>query len=298
MKTSRLFWGLLLLTIGVLVLLDKTGVFVAHWNLAWKFWPVVLVFWGIALLVGGRVVRLVAAAVAAVVLGFVLVSMFNMTWFDGECRNAPITQTQEMDESFDPSIKQATFIMESGAGTFSIGDTTSQLVHVRTESSFGSYRLERSQDGEGVRVSLELNGKHAAWPPGRMRNVVQVNLNPAPVWDVRLDVGATTFNCDLQAFRVNRLRVNAGAASMHLTLGDRQPETSVDIDAGASSIVLRVPSSAGCEVNLDAMMSSKKLPGFNREGKGRYVTDNFETATQKVHIGLDAGVSSIRVERY
>lgn len=298
MKTSRLFWGLFLLTIGVLVLLEKTGVFVAQWNVAWKFWPVALIFWGIALLIGGHVIRLVAAAVAALVLGFVLVSLFSMTWFDGEWNNAPITETQEMNESFDPSIKQATFTMESGAGSFSIGDTTGQLVNVQTESSFGTYRLERDQDAEGVRVSLELDGNHAAWPPGRIRNHVQVSLNPAPVWDVRLDVGATKLNCDLQAFRVHRLQVNAGAASIHLTLGDRQPETSVDIDAGASSIVLRVPTSAGCEVHLDAPMSSKKLPGFTREGEGRYVTDNFESATQKVHIGVDAGVSSVNVERY
>ena len=298
MKTSRLFWGLFLLTIGVLVLLEKTGVFVAQWNVAWKFWPVALIFWGIALLIGGNVIRLVAAAVAALVLGFVLVSLFNMTWFDGEWNNAPITETQEMNESFDPSIKQATFTMESGAGSFSIGDTTAQLVNVKTESSFGTYRLERDQDAEGVRVSLELDGNHAAWPPGRIRNQVQVSLNPVPVWDVRLDVGATKLNCDLQAFRVNRLQVNAGAASIHLTLGDRQPETSVEIDAGASSIVLRVPASAGCEVHLDAPMSSKKLPGFTREGEGRYVTDNFESATQKVHVGVDAGVSSVKVERY
>ena len=298
MKTSRLFWGLFLLTIGVLVLLEKTGVFVAQWNVAWKFWPVALIFWGIALLIGGNVIRLVAAAVAALVLGFVLVSLFNMTWFDGEWNNAPITETQEMNESFDPSIKQATFTMESGAGSFSIGDTTAQLVNVKTESSFGTYRLERDQDAEGVRVSLELDGNHAAWPPGRIRNQVEVSLNPVPVWDVRLDVGATKLNCDLQAFRVNRLQVNAGAASIHLTLGDRQPETSVDIDAGASSIVLRVPASAGCEVHLDAPMSSKKLPGFTREGEGRYVTDNFESARQKVHVGVDAGVSSVNVERY
>jgi len=298
MKTSRLFWGLFLLTIGVLVLLEKTGVFVAQWNVAWKFWPVALIFWGIALLIGGNVIRLVAAAVAALVLGFVLVSLFNMTWFDGEWNNAPITETQEMNESFDPSIKQATFTMESGAGSFSIGDTTAQLVNVKTESSFGTYRLERDQDAEGVRVSLELDGNHAAWPPGRIRNQVEVSLNPVPVWDVRLDVGATKLNCDLQAFRVNRLQVNAGAASIHLTLGDRQPETSVEIDAGASSIVLRVPASAGCEVHLDAPMSSKKLPGFTREGDGRYVTDNFESATQKVHVGVDAGVSSVNVERY
>jgi hypothetical protein len=298
MKTSRLFWGLFLLTIGVLVLLDKTGVFVVQWNIAWKFWPVALIFWGIAMLIGGKVIRLVAAALAALVLAFVLVSLFNMTWFDGEWSHAPITETQEMNESFDPSIKQATFTLESGAGSFSIGDTTAQLVNVKTESSFGTYRLERNQDSEGVSVSLELDGNHAAWPPGRIRNRVQVSLNPAPVWDVRLDVGATKLNCDLQAFRVNRLQVNAGAASIHLTLGDRQPETSVDIDAGASSIVLLVPASAGCEVHLDAPMSSKKLPGFTREGKGRYVTDNFESATQKVHVGVDAGVSSIKVERY
>jgi len=44
-------------------------------------------------------------------------------------------------------------------------------------------------------------------------------------------------------------------------------------------------------------MSAKRLPGFEKRENGWYETDNIATATRKIHLDIDAGVSSIRVIR-
>jgi hypothetical protein len=49
---------------------------------------------------------------------------------------------------------------------------------------------------------------------------------------------------------------------------------------------------------VDAPLSSKGFPGFAKVKDGTYRTDNYESATRRVNVGIDAGVSSIRVARY
>ncbi len=45
------------------------------------------------------------------------------------------------------------------------------------------------------------------------------------------------------------MKLDMGAASLDLKLGDKYPKTIVDIDAGASSIEIMIPDSSGCEIN-------------------------------------------------
>ena len=54
MNTGRLFWGMLLVSAGVLLLLDRIGVFAVSWTFVWQLWPLVLVFWGVALVLAGH----------------------------------------------------------------------------------------------------------------------------------------------------------------------------------------------------------------------------------------------------
>jgi len=94
------------------------------------------------------------------------------------------------------------------------------------------------------------------------------------------------------------LKLDIGAASLGLRLGNKYPETMVGIDAGASSIKILVPDSSGCEIRSDASLSSKHFERFKRIHSDLYRTENFETAKNKIFIRLDADVSSINVERY
>jgi len=41
---DSLIWGVILIAIGIIFLLEQFGVDV--WDTAWRFWPVILIVWG------------------------------------------------------------------------------------------------------------------------------------------------------------------------------------------------------------------------------------------------------------
>jgi len=299
MKSGRLFWGVFFVALGLLIVGEKTSILTPQWGVALGLWPVVLLFWGIALLVGGKALRLIAAGVAGLVLAYLVVALFNFSLFDGDWSRGPEPETVILTEPADTSVHRASFTLDSGAGVFSIEDTTADLLTVQTFTNLGTYALERSENLSGRAFTASFEGKRKkGWRLGRFTNRVTTRLNPAPVWDLELNIGASKLNCDLSSFAVERLEVNAGASSMRITLGSRSPETTARISAGASSIKIYVPESAACELHAETALSSKHFQGFTKMGEGTYRTENFGAAASTISLDIEAGVSSITVERY
>ncbi len=80
---SRFFWGVLLLLVGLLFLADTTGFFryvnFNAWYIIGTFWPLILVFLGIRVLLNNNI----TAATVLIVLGlvFLLTNLFNWNFF-------------------------------------------------------------------------------------------------------------------------------------------------------------------------------------------------------------------------
>jgi len=55
MKDNKIIFGLILIGLGILFLVDQTGIFGTYginlWSLIWKLWPLILVFFGIKFLI-------------------------------------------------------------------------------------------------------------------------------------------------------------------------------------------------------------------------------------------------------
>jgi hypothetical protein len=298
MKTGRMFWGVFFLSLGIAFMLERFGVVNLQWQHAWRYWPVVLIAWGVAILFGGTVVKRVAVIVAAAVLALVLAALLSFSWADDVWEHGALTQEQVFREGYGAGSEHASFKLESGAGTFALADTTADFIEARTATSFGTYALEREGGPEGTAFVLNMSGVRHGWPPGRMRNKAEVRLNSGPVWDLGLEIGAAKVRCDLTPFKVENLNVDCGAADVELRLGGGVPESTVKINAGASSLRIGVPSEAGCEIRVEAPFSKKNFPGFTRISKGRFQSENYERTTRRIFVEIDAGVSSIKVERY
>ena len=299
MKTGRIFWGVFLLTLGAAFLLERFGVMNLHWHYAWQFWPIALIAWGAAILFGGKTIKLIAVIVAAIILALVLVALATFSWGGDRWDDNAITQEMSFHEVYAPGTQRATFRLESGAGTFVISDTTADFVEASTATSLGKYFLGREGEGDDVTFTLEHSGGgRKVWHPGRMHNDVGIRLNKNPVWDIDLEFGAAKMRCDLSAYKVSNLTVECGAASVDLRLGSGVPQSNVSIEAGASSLNIEVPTGVGCEIRLEAPLSSKNLQGFTRLSKGHYQSENYDAATEHCAIDVEAGVSSITIERY
>ena len=299
MKLSTLFCGVLFVLIGGLFILNNLGYVCLDWGTVWRLWPLILIFWGLSIIIGKQSPPWYAVLLMILLLAFMVVALVATEWIPGDFDVATGDATmQTFEEPMAPKTERATFRLQSGAGRFLLQDTTSMLVKAETEVSFGKYNLRHYQSDNETDVTLEYRGPSRGWNFGKMRNRADIQLNADPVWSIYVEIGAASVDFDLSPYKVEELRIDAGASSTKVKLGDRSEETTVRVKTGASSTRIDVPESAGCEVRLQTALSGKRIRGFEKVRSNRYQTPNFETAKKKISVVVEAGVSQITVERY
>ena len=307
MKPKHVFWGLLLVTLGTLILISNFALINLDLSHLWKLWPLVLILWGISFIINKDFIKILFAGVTAIILALSIYgagqSFLNIcdkdidfVFADGE--NYQYADTTKYVESFEKNIKNANLTIDAGAGSFNIIEPTSDLISVIALGLKDNYIFTRNDSENGTSIEVKMKKTKVRLHKGSFKNKIEMSLNPEPIWNMNFDIGAAAIDFDLSPYKISTMKLDMGAASLELKLGDKIPQTMLDIDAGASSINILVPDSSGCEIKADVSVSSKDFRGFKKISSGLYRTENFETAKNKIYIRLDAGVSSIEVKRY
>ncbi len=307
MKPKHVFWGLLLVTLGTLILISNFALINLDLSHLWKLWPLVLILWGISFIINKDFIKILFAGVTAIILALSIYgagqSFLNIcdkdidfVFADGE--NYQYADTTKYVESFEKNIKNANLTIDAGAGSFNIIEPTSDLISVIALGLKDNYIFTRNDSENGTSIEVKMKKTKVRLHKGSFKNKIEMSLNPEPIWNMNFDIGAAAIDFDLSPYKISTMKLDMGAASLELKLGDKIPQTMLDIDAGASSIKILVPDSSGCEIKADVSVSSKDFRGFKKISSGLYRTENFETAKNKIYIRLDAGVSSIEVKRY
>ncbi len=298
MYPSRFFWAAFLIAFGLILLLERLNVFFIDWSALWRFWPLILVFWGVAILARGKPFAPALAGLAGVILAAMIAAAADWTFgIDLSTYEHPET-TQQFAQPFDTAVRRGSFQFVSGAGTFSVEGTTDQLLQANVKAEFGRYvmrgeRIEQSED-----VSLKMEGERKPWTFSRSGNRVMLRFNPAVPWDMRFTVGASRIDLDLSPFAIERATVEAGASQVRIRLGDRADETRLSVSSGVSTVRILLPRASACEISADSPLSRKSFRDFVRSDEGTYRTENFASAPKRVFIDLKSGVSNLTVVRY
>jgi len=306
MSYRKIFWGLLLVLIGVLFILKNTGVLFFTWHSFWQLWPVILILWGITLIPVKDWIKL-ALSFVTIVITFFAVQQYapkddhkwNFEWNDNNDRDNKddvTTYNRVMSEDYDSLTKFAELKLNIGVGKFSIKDTTRLLIEVKHDNNNANYSMTAKAEDSLTIIDLSL--EKGDFNEGKMNNNVNMKLNPNPIWDLDLNVGAAEVDFDLSGFKTRNLKIQGGASDIDLKIGAALPLTDVKLEAGAASIILRIPESAGCEIISNTFMSSKDFKGFTKVANQKYQTPNFATSANKIMINLQAGVARVDVVRY
>lgn len=80
--SGNLVWGVILILAGGLFLLNSFGIVPwIVWNSIWRFWPILLILWGLQVILGGgRIARALMAILtiaALVVIALYAISVYN-----------------------------------------------------------------------------------------------------------------------------------------------------------------------------------------------------------------------------
>jgi hypothetical protein len=309
MKTKHIFWGLLFVSIGILILLKNLGLLYVDLANIWKFWPLVIILWGISYFTKNYVVKGFIAGIAAIILAVTLFAFFNSS-YNFICNAVNVrdedfdftingnTDTSNYDESFKSDIKNAEFNLNAGAGTFIINDSTDELMHAVTQGKINNYDISRHDSDDKSTITMQMKKRKMVFNDEHNRNKTLIKLNTSPVWDLNFDVGAAAIDFDFTPFKTNDIEIKMGAASLKAKLGNKNPVTKLHLKAGVSSVDILVPESSGCEINCKTALSSKEFDDFIKVNSNLYKTDNFDTAKKKIYLDIDTGISSIHVSRY
>ncbi len=305
MKPSRAFWGIFLVAFGVLFLVGRNTDINLGWSYIWRFWPMVFVLIGLAVMLKDRRVKWVFSGFAGIVAAVFLYGAVSFSWIDSIHAefddDAVDVQLQEFSEPLSPGLKRASFSLDAAAGRYTIDTASDDLFRAKVKTTIGRFVLDREASGDDIHLRFKPEGKvHVkSWRFNRVPNAADIQLNPGVVWDIDLDAGAAEVDFDLSPFRISRLNVDAGAASLRLKLGmPAEEDLQCRIESGASSVRIAIPEDAACEITVESGLSSKSFQGFEKAGSNRYRTENFDAADKKIYIRAETGVSSIRVRKY
>lgn len=306
MKAKNVIWGLVLVIIGVLFILKNLDIIYFSWHSIWRLWPLVLVLIGVTILPVKDAVKVVLTVIVLIIGALFLIyypkgDNWNDNWSFNHDRHMfddpnGMDIDQKIFEAYDSTIHMADLDFDAAAGNFKIDQSTGELFEFERLGNLGRYTYSIKELGERREINIGLEEGHII--KGDLRNQVIMKLNPNPVWNLKVDVGAANIDLDLTSFKVSELDIDGGASSINIKLGNLQDNCQLGINSGASSILIRIPQEFACEVNTNTVLSSKDLPGFNKVSSGTYVTPDFSEKTKNITIKVEAAVSSLTVERY
>lgn len=311
MNHKKLIWGVILILIGILFILKTTGVLYFNWHHIIYLWPLLLVFWGISILPVKGLPKFLLSLLVVVAGIFIMYKYNGEDWYKDrnpwryyykEYRDKEPDWDRNENEKqnlifpYDPEIQSAVLELDAAVGSFELKKTTTELIEVNNEGNIGKYSLttHESDDKHIINLSMEKVSKQVI----KVKHKVDIKLNENPLWEMDMNIGAANVDMDLSGFKTKNIKISGGASSIMLKTGDLYPQTTIDIDAAASSITIYVPAESGCRIQTSTVLSGRKMKDFKKTENNDYVTDNFEDSDNKVFVIVDAAVSSIEVIRY
>jgi len=280
-RRGLLFWGLLLIPLGAIPLLVRAGqIDPARLADAWRFWPLIIIGLGVAILASRTPASIIGLVVVALTIGSIggaAIASGNL-WFGafGSCGIGGSTQT-----SLDKT------------GTFS-GPAA-----VRLELDCGKVDLRASQDAgwtlhaayRGDPPQLVAGGDHLdlRTPTGAdRRQEWTLGIPASALHSLELKANAATSTIDLGAAALDELggdvnagdiRISAGSATirsidlemnagrMRLTLGRAAANGKLSVNAGA--VDLCVPDGVGLRLDVEdqlTFVTNLSSRGLTRDG--------------------------------
>jgi hypothetical protein len=260
MKRDNIFWGGVLILVGVLLYLQSAGIVT---NVFRYFWPLLLILVG-----------------SWIILGV----YWKPERSSDETFSIPLSTAQSVKYNF-----------SHGAGQLEIsgGAPTGQAL-VGTSAAGMNRRSYLNGDQLEVRVEagpsfIPLIGPNEGIWRFRLTQDVPVLLT--------VESGASSLNIDLTDVLATRLALKMGASSANVTMPARGASL-LDVEAGAASLNVRVPDVTAARIRVKEGVTAVNIDTnrFPRLDSGIYQSSNFDVSQNRTEINLESGLGSVSVK--
>jgi hypothetical protein len=261
MRRSGIFWGIVLLAGGALLLLNNLGYLnVDLWGL---FWPAVLILAGLWVLFGvvggggGEVER------ASVPLG---------------------------------GAERAHVFVNHGVGPTRITGGTEPGVLMSGEFG-GGVKVSARQEGAVKHLSMRMADRAFSFFPWTHDYDWRVNLSKDVPMTVRIGGGAGTLDFDMRDLRVTELEMEGSVGQATLTMPAHAGHTRAHVEGSVGQMTIRVPEGVAASIRADQGLGALHVDRerFPQAGERYFQSADYDTAANKIELKIEGGVGEVRV---
>ncbi len=262
MRRGNIFWGVILIVLGLLFLLQTTGMIS---NVFGWFWPVFLMLLG----------------------GWILAGRMLPQWRGSSSEEAFSIDLQ--------GAAQLALDFDHGAGSVQVGGGAPAGVAISGTQATGM-DMKSHLSGDRLEVKIEVGPSFIPFL-GPDSGVWRFQVNQDVPLSLDVDAGASSLDFDLTDLKVTRMKVDMGASTLKMKLPANAGNTVVDIDSGAATLDLSVPQGVGVQLRLKQGASTVDVDQsrFPMQDSNFYQSSDYAAAANKVEISLDGGANTVKV---
>ena len=305
-RRPSLFWPLLLIGVGVVLLLSNLGILPENaFSVLWRFWPLVLVIIGLDVLLGRRgVIGPMITAVLVLTL-FVCVIGFLLIAGDRTDLIPALTTNQLQEERINYPLEnfqtaRITIDWANGPATLFPLSDSNQLIDGEIRYA-GTLYFDTDPDGDHLKLNLDTRNRGFFFSPLERQGDQDwsLGLNPRVRYALILDAGSGPGDYDLSRFQLESLDVDGGSGPIKIVLPE-QGVTEGVIDGGSGPITLILPERVEARIRLDNGLGpftpSPRFERISSRGDDEiWETANYNRADNRLELEIDQGSGPIEI---
>lgn len=295
-RRPSLMGPLILITIGVLFLLANLGMLpLTFWEIAYRFWPLILILVGLEIIFGRR--SMIGALIVVVLWLALIGGVVWLSFAGGGILPTTAAVTEPIAQPLG-DIKSASVDLNIGFATTNVTALGADATDLM-KGSFAhgeSVRIVKTYNTAGSEGRLELRGEGADFMVFDSRNSRwDIGLNPNVPIALSVNGGVGSVNLDLSALNVTALNVAAGVGTVVATT-PKSGAATMRVNGGVGSATITIPDGVAARIRVSGglggvRVNESRFPKFG----DTYQSADYATASNKIDIAIDGGVGSIDI---
>jgi hypothetical protein len=268
MRNGGLFWGLVLVLLGGLLLMQTMGLLPPGINPWAIFWPLILIVIGVQALINAtRRSDRTMANVETLRLGL-------------------------------EGAQRANVQIKYGAGELIIDDRAGPDELINGSFAGGvEHQVRRGTDETILDLRMPGESIPMAWPVGTSGGLNwTVGLNPNIPLSLNLEVGASRNLLRLTNLQVKNLKLQTGASASEIDLPAHAGSTYVEIHSGVAGVTVRVPEGVAARIRTRGGLAgidvdTNRFPNMG----GEYRSADYDVAANRIEMDIESGLGGTKI---
>jgi len=303
MKISRIRNGVILLSIGLVLLLNNLDyVDWSVWFSILSLWPVLLIAIGIEKLFAKTSLNFLAFL--SPVLLFIAILGPAYFYFNYQEEADFLKDTFRWEKEMELPFKKGYASFDFKVGRLETDATQDKLILAELDY----WRREplclyNYSEADSI-VRLDIKDVDRFWRGWfksgfKRRRTWNIRLSEKIPWELEIENAAMSGDLDFSELILENLFIDSDVSRLKIKLGDRAKELKAKIVLDVSKLELLLPKEIGLQIESRTSLSSTEFKNIsiNQEGR-RYWTSNYDSAPSKIEIRLKGAISKLKVVGY